>query len=279
MSTIDFVIPVRDRDNERIQRCVNGLKSDITRKIIVVDYGSKKPVNVKDCEVVRVNTKNVWNKSHALNIGIKALSKSKSHYIGTVDCDMYIGKEFLEKCKKILLDKCDAFVYTRAVRRIEGDLIDWGLDKDKLIRLSKPWENVRLPDRHFAVGGVQIFPHWWIFNIRGADENLIYWGGIDNDIYERAFRTELIMVDINEIIFHQEHAKLKEENLDSEQEAKVAYQERQKRRAYLLWKWNENINVGPKIWGVKNRPQQNEINITYQNGKTKSPPRNNQQPI
>ena len=271
MPKIDFVIPVRNRENERIQRCVNNLQSDITGKIVVVDYGSDEPIDVKNCEVIYVKTKNLWNKSHALNIGIKSLKNNGSVFIGTVDCDMIIGTEFLEKCKTYLKKEGNGcFIFTRAVRRIEGDLIDWELKKEQYIRLSTKWLENRLPNVHEAVGGIQIFPRDWIFEIRGYDENLIYWGGIDNDIYERAIRTGLVVVDLNEVIFHQEHKNIKEQNLESEQEAQIAYQERLKRRAYLLSKWHADINIGPEIWGVKNRPQQNEINITYQDGNKKT---------
>ena len=261
MGKIDFVIPVRNRDNKRIQRCVDSLKSDITGKIYVVDYGSKKLVKVKRCKVIRINIKNRWNKCHALNMGIK---KCKNEFIGTVDCDMIIGKEFLEKCKKYMVGDC--FIFTRMVKRIEPDLLDWGLTKERLLRISYPWMAKKLPNLHEAVGGIQVFPKWWIFRIRGYDENLTYWGGIDNDIYERAFRTELCIIDLNETIFHQEHEKKKEQNLSSKREAEKAYNERMKRRMYLMYKWTKNINVGPKIWGIKNKPQQNSINIHYEIG-------------
>jgi len=262
---IDFVISVRDRDNKRIQICVNSLLSNITNKIYVVDYGSKKPIKgLKNCKVIRVDTKNRWNKCHALNIGIK---KCKSSYIGTVDCDMVIGNCFMKKVKEHL--KGDVFLFTRSVARIAPDLLDWGLDREKLIRLSSPWSETKLPSLHAAVGGIQIFPKWWIFRIRGYDENLTYWGGMDNDIYERAFRTELIMIDINEIIFHQEHKNVKEQNLTSKKEQETALSERQKRRIYLMYKWTKNINVGPKTWGAPTKPQQNQININFQNGKKK----------
>lgn len=259
---IDFVIPVRDRENERVQRCINSLKSKLTGNIIIVDYGSKKPVKVKGCKIIRVKNKKtkIWNKSHALNIGIK---RCTNEFIATVDCDICLGKKFLSKCRRYL--KKDSFIYSRFVRRIIGEVLDWNVSEKKIESISIDWLGKNQGSAHLAVGGIQIFPKWWIEEIHGYDENLIYWGGIDNDIHERAMRTGLIIVDLNELIFHQEHEKIKEKNLDNEDEIKYAIFERNKRRLYLIYKWQNNINIGNKIWGEIDNPQCNEINLHYTN--------------
>ena len=249
---IDFVIPVRNRDNERIKRCVDGLQTKFTNKIHVIDYGSEIPVKLDNCEVVRINTKNIWNKAHALNIGVK---RCKSEYIGFVDCDMFIGKNFLTKAKPYLSKS--VFVMTRKVRRILPEVLDWGLPSSKLKKISNNWF-AKIPEHyHEAVGGIQIFHREWIHMIRGCDETLTFWGGIDNDIYERAIRTGLTIIDLNHTIYHQEHKLQKEQNLPFEQQQQ-ALELRKKRRAYLTMKATENINVGPEKWGLLNKHQQNK---------------------
>lgn len=253
---IDFVIPVRNRDNERIQKCVDSLSSDITGKIFVVDYFSDTPVKLKGCEVIRVNLSNVWNKSHALNIGIK---KCTSDFIATVDCDMIIGTEFLNKAKDYLNEDC--FVFTRMVKRIEPEVLDWNLSRDKLNKISTNWIEGQKENLHEAVGGIQLFSKKWINEVRGYDENLTYWGGIDNDIHERAIRTESVVTDLNIIILHQEHINKKEANLKTKEEMTTAYNARMCRRDYLIHKWNNDINIGPEIWGEINNPQQNKFDI------------------
>ena len=257
---VDFVISVRDRENERVQRCINSLKSKLTGNIIVVDYGSKQPVKVKGCKIIRVKNKNtkVWNKSHALNIGIKECT---NEFIATIDCDICLGKKFLSKCRSYL--KQNSFVYSRFVRRIVGEVFDWNVSEKKIESISTDWLGKNQGSAHLAVGGIQIFPKWWIDEVRGYDENLIYWGGIDNDIHERAMRTGLIIIDLNEIIFHQEHEKIKEYNLETPEEIKYAIAERNKRRLYLVYKWQNNINIGPNIWGENENPQCNEINLFF----------------
>ncbi len=261
---IDFVIPVRDREDERVQRCINSLKSKFTGNIFVVDYGSKKKVKVKGCKIIREKNKEtkIWNKSHALNIGIR---KCTSEFIATVDCDMCLGKKFLSKCKRYL--DGDTFMYSRLVRRIVGEVFDWNVSENKLESISTDWLGKNQGSAHLAVGGIQLFPKWWIDEVRGYDENLIYWGGIDNDIHERAMRTGLVTVDINELIFHQEHENIKENNLSNDEEIKYAIFERNKRRYYLIYKWQANVNIGPEIWGESGNPQQNEINLIQTNKK------------
>jgi len=261
---IDFVIPVRDREDERIQRCIDSLKSKITGNIFVIDYGSKKAVQVKGAKIIKEKNKKtkIWNKSHALNIGIKNCT---SDFIATVDCDICLGKGFLSKCKTYL--KKDCFIYTRLVKRIMGELFDWKVSEEKLISVSSDWLGENQGSAHLAVGGIQIFPKWWIDEIRGYDENLIYWGGIDNDILERAMRTGLIVVDLNELIFHQEHENIKENNLKDEEERKFATEERNKRRYYLIYKWQSNASIGPNIWGETGNPQCNPINFHFAQNK------------
>jgi glycosyltransferase involved in cell wall biosynthesis len=207
---IDFVISVRDRDNERIQRCVDSIHSEITGKIYVVDYGSIIPVNVKRCKVIKVDTKNIWNKSHALNIGIK---KCKNKFIGTVDCDMIIPPKFFRKCEEVLLDNC--FIFTKNVKRILPEILNWGLSVEQINKVSTSWNENEESKNVEAVGGIQIFSKEWINSVKGYDENFVYWGGMDNDMFERAKRMGLTLIDINETILHQEHLNRKEENLSS----------------------------------------------------------------
>jgi len=253
---IDFVISVRDRDDKRIQRCVDSLHSSITNEIYIVDYNSRKPVNVSNCRIIRVTHENIWNKAHALNIGIRKTENSNCKYIGLVDCDMIIGKKFLNKCKKFL--KYDAFIFTKSVYRINPQFLDWKLSKKKLFSLATPWSDDYY---HYGVGGIQIFHKDWIFTIGGCDENLTYWGGIDNDLYERAIRTGLALIDINEPILHQDHPFIKEENLPSIEERQKAYEQRQGRRLYLDFKKERNINVNKGDWGIPDNPQQDRVKI------------------
>jgi len=255
MKKVSFVIGVRDREQERIKRCVNSLKSPITKEIIIVDYGSKKPVKqIKGTDIIRVNTDNIWNKSHALNIGIKA---AKGKYIATIDCDIILTKNFFKEINKLL--KKDTFIISLDVRRIDLIGLRGNIPERYIKYFSKPWAEINrkiIYQNHNANGGIQLFSKEWIEKVRGYDENLIYWGGIDNDLYERALMDKLIIINLNKTIYHQEHEKKKELILDDPNERIKASEIRMNKIEYLENKMKNNEIVGNKIWGIIDDPQQ-----------------------
>ena len=235
---ISAIIPVKDRANSRIQRCIDSIKLYID-EIIVIDYGSKTPVKLKGAKIIRFTKSAIWNKSHALNIGIK---KSKGDFIMAVDCDIIIPREVMESILGNVAP--NTLIVDTNVRRIKVKDV---MNPDK----SWPWSrgDRRIMIYSRANGGFQLFPRDWIFKVRGYDENLIYWGGIDNDLYERAYLGGLTMVDINLPIFHQEHP-MKEANLKDPEERDLAEFMRMERSKYLSDKLNNRGIVGPAVWGV-----------------------------
>lgn len=253
MKNIDFIIAVKNRENSRIQRCINSFKS-IANKIIVVDYNSKNPVKVNNAEILRIEGDNykIWNKSHALNLGIK---KSHSEYICTIDCDMILTPVILNKIESFVKEDIESVnksvMFNTNVRRVEIK----NISKD-LIEMSNnsiPWfkDNNRSNIYSSANGGIQIFPRKWINKIGGYDEGLgIYWGAMDNRIYEQAKGTGMRIVDINLPMFHQEHKNKKEDNLDKD-EISFAQKVRIFKVGYLNKLINENNFISKKTWGRK----------------------------
>lgn len=210
---ISFIIPIRDRENQRIQNCVNSLQSDITGEIIIVDYGSKKPIkDIFGAKIIRYTGNKIWNKSHAINLGIK---KAEHEYIATIDCDIILSPDFLPIAKEYLGQS--SFLYSTNVKRVE--LEDIAGDFYDMLEHSSEWHinNNRHAIIHNANGGIQIYAKQWISDIGGADESLIYWGGMDNDIFERAMICRLTTVNLNLIILHQEHKLKKEKQLDKKE--------------------------------------------------------------
>ena len=240
---IDFVLAVRNRENERIQRCINSFK-EIANKIFVVDYNSDKPIKLKDCEIIRTTESKIWNKSHALNLGIK---KSKADYICTIDCDMILTEKILNE----ILNKVNkkAVIFNTNVRRIE--LEDINNNFSEMLTKSQPWfeEGSRGNIYSAANGGIQIFPREWINLIGGYDEGLgLYWGAMDNRIYEQAKGLGMSIIDLNLPMFHQEHKNLKEANLPQDEKKFASYV-----RAYKIQYLNELIKekswISKRAWG------------------------------
>lgn len=239
---ISVVMCVKDRENERIQRCVDSLKKlDAIKEIIVVDYGSKENINVFDCKVTRYEENKIFNKSHALNLGIR---QTKQPFVMCVDCDIIFPFESLVSIQNAL--RTDRFIVNTNVRRIKiSDIPNWG----------KSWEwnesigvGGRLNSK--ANGGIQIFSKKWIEKVRGYDENLILLGGPDNDLYNRALRDNLQILDINYPIYHQEHDKRKEEILPEKDREKGGYIRLLKSKYIHDMFVAGKINRNEDFWGI-----------------------------
>jgi len=245
---LDILISVRNRENWRIQQCVNNFKHPFVNKVYVIDYGSKKPIkNIKNADVInyKYDEYPIWNKSHALNLCIKMC---KSHWIATVDVDMILNPGFIEGLSTLLTDfeknNYDLFVYTTNVRRTTDRT---GTFQDKFNK-SHNW----FVPNHYTTkvdGGIQIFNNSWIRCVGGYDESLIYWGGPDNDMHSRALFSGIITLDLNSPILHQEHKKQKEHNL-SDSEKRFALQAKIGRREYLQDKEFRRLYIQDK-WGLK----------------------------
>lgn len=242
MNEIDFIIAVRDRDDERIQKCIDSIKP-LAKSIIVVDYGSKVPVKVNDATVIRYTNSKIWNKSHALNLGIKS---SNAPYICTIDCDFVLDELVLEAIKNNLGEF--NVIFNTNVRRIESKDLTNNF-KQNFIK-SKPWFDDAYHNLYSrANGGIQVFHRKFINAINGYDEGLgAYWGAMDNRIYEQAKGKNMTVIDLNIPMFHQEHEHKKEDNLSEDERDTATYL-----RAYKSYLLKELIKKGDYIgrpdWG------------------------------
>jgi len=239
---IDCIIPVRDKDNIVIRNCVDALDSEITGKITIIDYGSEIPVYIYNREVIRISREKfpIWNKSHALNIGIR---KSESEYVGIVDCDTIVSPNFFDKVKEVI--NPNVFIISTKIRRI----VNFTNFKNA-IGISTEWAPGK-PNYKGAIGGIQIFPREWAVKYKGYDESLIYWGGPDTYVLELAKITGLIIVDLDETIMHQEHEKKKEEQLKDETERIIAKKVRIGRLAEIKRKITKLEITNNEDWGKK----------------------------
>lgn len=260
MNEIDFVIAVRDRDNERIQRCINSIMNPEIQElpigdIIVVDYGSKEPVKVDSAKVIYYDNNKIWNKSHALNLGIK---QCKSEYVCTVDCDIVFTSEFKRRLINAL-SKYSFIINTNVLRINVKDLTE---DFNKNIQKSRPWHpNNKSNVYSRANGGIQCFPRKWIEYVGGYDEELgVYFGSMDNRLYEQAVMSGLTITNINFPMFHQEHKNQKEDNLP-EDERELAEIIRVFKANSLGELMNKGIVVKNEKWGEEEVNQDKFINM------------------
>jgi len=267
---ISFIIPVRDRDDERIWNCILSLvKSKLFGEVIVIDYGSKEKVElsgdieIENLKIIRYDKNKVWNKSHAINLGIR---EAKYDYIGTVDCDMIISEGFMRGVERHLAK--NTLIYSINVKRIEPRHVS--VDFNDMLKHTSDWNNSkgRYNIIHNANGGIQIYPKKWIESIGGADECLIYWGGMDNDVFERAIISGLATINLNQAILHQEHEFKKEKNLDKHEQI-AALLAKIPKTEYLNKMLEEKIIIrnGGK-WGLCKPNQSRFLNSQKQIKKT-----------
>lgn len=250
---IDFCIIVRDRSVARVQRCVNSLKShQYTGEIIVCDYGSKKPFKLHNARVIRYSENDCWNKSHGLNLAIRS---GKSPFVCTVDCDMILSPKHLDLIYEHLGE--DRLIINTNVRRLAlGDISD---DYDEMLEKSTPWFGINRGQIYSAAnGGIQCFSRKWINKVCGYCEGLgLYFGAMDNRIYEQAFMTGLRVINLNLPMLHQEHDKRKEDNLP-EEEREFAKKLRAFKVKYLEKQIEAHSWKNRSVWG-KEKPNQDWI--------------------
>ena len=91
--TYSFVLCVKDRQ-ALLTHCLKGIsqQSHRTFEVIVVDYGSVKPIAVPEpARLVRLE-RSGWNASIALNAGI---ANANGEYLVLLDCDGVLAPDLL----------------------------------------------------------------------------------------------------------------------------------------------------------------------------------------
>jgi glycosyltransferase involved in cell wall biosynthesis len=255
---ITIIIPVRNRSNSRLQRCIRSfIRHKIIKECIIVDYGSDVPIKYSHKKVRVINypkEKNFFfNKAHAINLGIKS---SKTDYIGTIDADIILSPKFLDRVREYLSPK--VFIYSKKVRRLKWK--DYGTDFKKCLKKATSWTTSRgkiyeSDLQHFGTGGIQIYSKKWIYKIGGIDENLVGLGGMDNYTVFKAEKSGLDLISLNEYVLHQEHQKKKEDQFDESIRRFMAFV-RAKKRFYLEEIIIKNKKCNEGFWGVKKGPNQ-----------------------
>lgn len=212
---LDVVIPVRNRENTRLLNCINSLGEDYINKIVIVDYGSTPPIQLPKfkqnwmTQLVSIPLEKIpiWNKPHALNIGIK--HHTMADYIALIDVDIILSPDFFKNIQLYFNAEMyhkQLFLYTSMVKRLiilENVNITDPKEFEKLYQRGETW----FPGRPYSVhpiGGIQIVNREWINDVGGLDEHLSYWGGPDTDLWYRALHT-ITAIHVPFHIIHQEH--------------------------------------------------------------------------
>lgn len=106
MPLFSLIISYRNRDTQRVRRCLQSLAAQVFAdfEVLFVDYGSDLAVSTEVrmiaggfsfCKYIYNDTRGmVWNRSHALNTGIREVT---GDYIVTTDVDLIFHPRFLQR--------------------------------------------------------------------------------------------------------------------------------------------------------------------------------------
>ncbi|MFA5856465.1 MAG: glycosyltransferase [Candidatus Pacearchaeota archaeon] len=206
---ITIIIPWKDIGVDRIENSLKSiLNQDYSHSLIrtlVIDYGSKKNIEkIKDlckqnnAEYIRVDGVKFWNRSHALNIGIK---KSKSKYILATDIDIIFEKNYLSSCVRELKENPFQLVYV--------DMFDCSNDislkyPDKI----KDYYKIKIRSKKRVNPGILhgssicFTLRDFFYMINGYDEEYKIWGYEDFDLLQRFGQVGIIPKNISNKTSH-----------------------------------------------------------------------------
>ena len=215
---IAVVIPVRDRTGSRLRNALASLNWQTSGKpmqVFVVSHGSQPAVDEElsalckkgNATLLKVGRPDQpWNKSLALNMGIRSTSPDIS-YVVTMDADMILARDFFE----VVLENLDRMSPALVLCRI-SDLpagIPVPSDADELNQsFTQLHSRARLRPR-YGSGAMQAVSRAFLFEIHGYDEDLYWWGAMDGDLVNRARLggLNIVWVDNQTAMLHQWHLR------------------------------------------------------------------------
>ncbi len=210
---LTVVIPVRNRGGVRLENCLKGLRwqHDVKAEeveIILSDFGSD-PEYREQVEqaarrfqaTVRYTPANgLWNRSRALNIGIK---RARGKFTLCTDVDMVFAPNFLRALldKQQELDGRGLLLCQYHDLGPETESRPIGEDDLEALRSSATMRPT------YGMGGCQCAETAWFHRVRGFDQKYTFWGVEDNDLTVRAKHDGRIVDWVTERTFllHQWH--------------------------------------------------------------------------
>jgi hypothetical protein len=208
MPKFSFIIAYRNRDIERVQRCINSLLTQTLNdyEIIFIDYGSSQSFKTEIADLLAkyptitykyLNTYGwLWCKSHALNAGI---SLAKGIFMVVVDIDLIYSPEFV----KVFDNKVsNTTISIYQCYYLEENFTQYSsLDFNKSYNFQKSYETGT---------GLLIAPIEAVKKLGGFDTYFKVWGFEDMDMFKRlqslGLSVQWIGVEFA-ATFHQWHAK------------------------------------------------------------------------
>jgi hypothetical protein len=212
------VIPIRNRAGQRLHNTLASLNwQTIARpaQVLVVSHGSQPEVNRELEEICAKESAHLikfgalsqpWNKPLALNTGIRATSSSIP-FVMTMDADMILAPNFLEVVFRCLAHDAKKLILCRI-----SDLdkhVTLPNSRDELLRDFQQIQATAKLRSPSGSGGIQAAARGFFFEIRGYDEDLLWWGAMDGDILNRArlLNMNIVWIENQTAMLHQWHPR------------------------------------------------------------------------
>lgn len=212
-------IPVRNRWGARLRNCIKSIALQTIQpiEIIVADYGSTreghkeimKTIRPFDCSVYYYPTDEIWNLALARNMGIRR-SNSSCKYVAVVDADLVLEARVVETLLEGHLSRPKSYI-SCFIRMLKLELGK----PDQPRELQMPEDFSKLRETEFwpsaGWGGLVSAPRSWLFNVRGFDERMKFWGAEDADLWKRAGLAGMDRYRLNDLgreeaeVYHQWH--------------------------------------------------------------------------
>lgn len=213
---LSVVIPVRNRSGTRLDNCLRSLRWQVgvgssEIDVIVSDLGSDPEhrdaidaaARQHSARVVRVESTKIWNRSWALNVGIRSAHGAR---VMCTDADMIFSPDFLKRVLAAFVEGAKPLVLCRCHDLPESvPERPWQVDDFTWLK-----EQAELRDT-VGTGACQVATRSFFEEVRGYDEKYVFWGNEDKDMVVRAELSGLAAHWLEEptCMLHQWHPTMK----------------------------------------------------------------------
>jgi len=197
---LTIIIPIWNLQRRGIKRVYLSIysiaKNSVVPNVIIVDGSSKKNYDKLSALVDHfpfvdhIHTpQDRYNMPMLFNAGIK---RAQTDYVFCIGADFIFKRDYFEKLEPKLSEK--SFLVS-SVRYLPNQ----GIGEKEISEWDLPWKDspgaanwTRWCKDNLA-NGLQIFPKSWFDYCGGYDERMYGWGGMDNDMHNRAARYGMIV--------------------------------------------------------------------------------------
>lgn len=256
---LSVIIPLRNRAGADVRNALASLAWQTSGRpweVILVSHGSEPAV---DAELRRIalasgatlitvgSPADPWCKALALNTGLLA-SDPAIAFVMTMDGDMILADNMLATVLAELRGDPQQIVLCQSSDLPQGCALP--ADPEAIRTQFERLQQQASLRGTFGTGGVQAMRRSFLFEVRGYDEDMLWWGALDTDLVRRAEAAGLRASWITErtAMLHQWHPR-KYRVLDQEPD-KHAAQHAWLRNHEIMLERAKDVRRNPDGWGA-----------------------------